>query len=103
MSELYTRFDSVFFEKTRLTILTVLYHEQEVSFARLKRILGSSDGAVYSHLDKLLNAGYINRKKEVAGMDVKTVYSLTPDGKKNFMEYLDFLRDVIQGEIRENN
>ncbi len=95
MQELYTRFDAVFFEKTRLSMMTVLYREGVVSFNRFKKITGGTDGAVYSHAQKLLEAGYVSGKKEIAGNAVQTVYSLTQSGKQLFAEYLQFLENML--------
>jgi DNA-binding PadR family transcriptional regulator len=92
----YTRFDSVFFEKTRLSMITLLHQEGRVSFNRFKKILGASDGLIYSHLQKLLSAGYISQKKQLAGDKPQTVYTLTAKGKKLFRDYLAFLEDLIK-------
>ena len=107
VQELYTRFDAVFFEKTRLSMMTVLYREGTVSFNRFKKIMGGTDGAVYSHAQKLLEAGYVSGKKEIAGNAVQTVYSLTQSGKQLFAEYLQFLENMLvdyksAGHEREN-
>jgi predicted transcriptional regulator len=95
--ELYTRFDAIFFEKTRLSLLTLLYKEGVVSFSRFKKILGGTDGALYSHLKKLLETDYISAKKTVTDNAVATLYSLTRQGRETFREYLVFLEDVVRG------
>jgi len=95
---LYTRFDSVFFEKTRLSIITVIYKEGLVSFNRLKNITRGTDGSVYNHLQKLQDTGYIARKKEINGNRAETFYSLTKRGKKEFGDYLVFLESIISND-----
>ena len=103
MSILYTRFDPVFFEKTRLSIITVLYQEKKVSFNRLKKILSQSDGAVYSHLKKLNEAGYIESKKEISPENaVQTIYNLSKKGVKAFTEYLQFMQDLLKERSESN-
>lgn len=94
-SELYIQFDNVFFEKTRLSILTILYKEQKTSFNRFKKILNCSDGALYTHLQKLISADYIKHKKTLAADSVETVYSLTKKGKDIFKQYLLFLEKTL--------
>lgn len=96
MSDLYRRFDSVFFEKTRLTVITLLYREGKLSFNALKDLLGTTDGAVYTHLEKLRQAGYIDRNKQIVEGNVSSLYELTPLGKKQFKEYVEFLEQVLQ-------
>ena len=100
MSELYTRFDAVFFEKTRLSLVTVLYRDEKVTFNALKSRLGLSDGALYTHLEKLIGAGYAEKAKETAGLTLQTVYHLTEFGRTEFLAYLEFMREMILMERR---
>ena len=93
--EFYTRFDSVFFEKTRLSMMTILYQEGVVSYNLFKKIIGATDGAVYSHIRKLLEAGYVTGQKEIADNSVQTVYTMTESGKQLFTEYLRFLENIL--------
>ncbi|TVQ27292.1 MAG: winged helix-turn-helix transcriptional regulator [Spirochaetaceae bacterium] len=97
MDDLYTRFDQVFFERTRLSIVTLIEQRASVSFNALKAILSVSDGALWSHLDKLIESGYVTRRKELAGDSVQTVYTLTPKGAESYREYLGFLQAILQG------
>ncbi len=99
--ELYLQFDSVFIEKTRLSMMTILYREARVSFNRFKKIIGATDGAIYTHLQKLQDAGYISQKKELTGNTVQTVYFLTRKGKELFQRYLRFLEEVVSEQKRE--
>lgn len=102
MDELYTRFDNTFFEKTRLSLLTVLYREEKMAFQGLKARLNLTDGALYTHLEKLIAAGYLDKHKEVAGTTVQTVYYLTAHGRKEFLDYMDFLQKLIaEGRTEE--
>ena len=94
-NRLYTQFDPVFFEKTRLSMLTILQNEGTVSFNRFKKLLGGTDGSIYSHVQKLINAGYIKQKKGIVRDRIQTEYSLTDKGKKIFKEYLSFLNQIF--------
>lgn len=96
MSDLYLRFDHIFFEKTRLTVLTLLYREGRLSFNALKEALGATDGAVYSHLEKLKAAGYVTRDKELVDGAVASQYELTDAGKAAFQDYLTFLETMLR-------
>jgi DNA-binding MarR family transcriptional regulator len=103
VSDLYLKFDSVFFEKTRLSILTLLYREGRMSFNSLKEALAATDGAVYTHLEKLKQAGYVTRDKELVAGNVSSQYELTAAGKKEFKAYIEFLETMLkeQGRIKE--
>ncbi|MBN2533177.1 MAG: transcriptional regulator [Spirochaetales bacterium] len=96
MHDLYLHFDQVFFEKTRLSMMTLLFKEKCVSYNRFKKIIGGTDGSIYTHLKKLLEASYIQKKKELVGESAHTIYSLTRKGEKTFQEYMQFLETVIQ-------
>lgn len=98
---LFTQFDSVFFEKTRLSVMTLLYKESQVAFNRLKKIIGGSDGALYAHLQKLQEVGYIAQVKKITGQKAHTVYSLTADGKRMFKKYLAFMEQFVRNNRKQ--
>ncbi|MBN1524267.1 MAG: transcriptional regulator [Spirochaetales bacterium] len=93
--DLYLQFDNIFFEKTRLSMLTLLYREETVSFNRFKKLLGGTDGALYSHLKKLIESNYIISKKTIMGNSAETQYSFTKQGKASFKKYLAFLENMV--------
>lgn len=100
MEELYTQFDNVFFEKTRLSIVTLLNQDERLTFAALKARLGGSDGAVYTHLEKLIGGGYVAKQRELTPTGAQTVYSLTEAGRTTFAEYVAFLGRLLAGSER---
>ena len=65
---LYTQFDQVFFERTRLSLITILYRDGRASFLGLKRALGLTDGALYTNLEKLVTADYVGTYKDCWGI-----------------------------------
>lgn len=99
---LFTRFDAVLFEKTRLSILAILYRDRRVSFKQLKVVLKATDGSLYTHLQKLLAAGYLAEEREIVGRDLQTFYVLTESGADAFREYLDFMENLVKTLPREN-
>lgn len=103
MDSLYTRFDSTFFEKTRLSLLTIIYQEEGITFNELKRRLGGTDGAIYTHIEKLVTSGYVEKKKEIAGTNVQTIYKLTKEGIEAFKGYLAFLEQVVLKYEKDGN
>lgn len=96
MDNLYTRFDSTFFEKTRLSILTIIYRTGLASFNYIKRQLEMTDGAVYTHLEKLVQAEYIGKKREIADGAAQTSYFLTGKGRTAYRDYLSFLEHMLE-------
>ena len=99
--QLYTQFDPVFFEKTRLSMLTILNSEEKVSFNRFKKLLGGTDGSIYSHIQKLIKASYIKQQKSILKDRQQTEYSLTEEGKRAFKKYINFLENILKTERRK--
>lgn len=98
MDELFTRFDGVFFEKTRLSLMTLIFRDELISYRRLKESLELSDGALYAHLEKLVDAGYVLKQKETAGVSAQTVYRLSEAGHREYLSWLEFLqRHITEG------
>ena len=95
---LYLQFDPVFLEKTRLTIMTLLYKEQKVSFNLLKDLTESTDGGLYSHMQKLIQAGYVQGEKIILENKPSTNYRLTLKGRETYISYLHFLRNEISND-----
>ena len=81
--------------------MTILYKEEVVSFNRFKKLLGATDGAIYTHLKKLTDSDYISYKKEIINDSAQTNYSITPNGKKVFKEYLKFIQNMITEDIKK--
>ena len=94
--KLYTQFDPVFFEKTRLSMLTILFSEGTVSFNRFKKLLGGTDGAIYSHIQKLVKSGYIKQKRSIFKEKPQTEYALTKLGEETFKRYIRFLESILK-------
>lgn len=102
VSELYTRFDAVFFEKTRLSIVTMLNQDERLAFGALKERLGGTDGAIYTHLEKLIKAGYVSKERVLAPAGAQTMYELTDYGRNEFQAYIDFLSTMLAGTANSN-
>jgi DNA-binding PadR family transcriptional regulator len=83
-------------------MITLLHQEGWVSFNRFRKMLGGTDGSVYSHLKKLLTAGYIKQKRQLAGDKAQTIYTLTPSGRKLFRDYLAFLEHLLEEQKKES-
>jgi DNA-binding MarR family transcriptional regulator len=91
----FARFDGIFFEKSRLAIVALLYMEEYAAFTTLRERLEATDGAAYSHLERLIEGGYVEKRKEVAGMKAQTVYRLTKKGRGEFNAYLAVMEGLL--------
>ena len=90
--------DEVIHQSTRLKIaatLNALSPGESLEFARLKAILGATDGNMATHLGALERAGYIAVEKDFVGKKPRTRISLTKDGRRAFERHVAYLKDLL--------
>lgn len=95
MADPFGRFNGIFFEKSRLAIVALLYRDEYAPFTTLRDRIEASDGAAYAHLERLIEGGYLEKRKEVAGMKAQTVYRLTKVGRDEFEAYLSAVEELL--------
>jgi DNA-binding MarR family transcriptional regulator len=83
------------YHPVRLAILKILKEHGEAWFPELKRDLRLTDGNLATHLRVLEDLGFVERRKELFGMKLRTSYVLTKQG-------LRAMRDLgrVFGEYR---
>jgi predicted ArsR family transcriptional regulator len=88
--------DALLHQSVRTQIAAYLAGRGEATFAELKRTLGVTDGNLDAHLAKLLDAGYLECRKETspAGRP-QTVFSLAPAGRTAFRAYVAALGTLL--------
>ena len=87
--------DSAVHGPIRLGILTALHIDGALDFTTLKKRLSAHDGSLNLHLGKLEESGYIAGKNTSPGKRPKTVYRITPAGRKALADYLHAMQQVI--------
>jgi len=80
----------------RLAALTVLSAAIEVDFSHLKSVTGASDGNLSTHLSHLEKHGFLTVKRTFAGKRPRTLYRITPEGRKALTTYLDNLQRIVE-------
>jgi predicted ArsR family transcriptional regulator len=88
--------DALLHQPVRTQIAAYLAGRGEATFAELKRTLGVTDGNLDAHLTKLLDAGYLECRKETstAGRP-QTVFYLAPTGRAAFAAYVANLSALL--------
>lgn len=71
--------------------MTILNQEERLAFAALKERLGGTDGAIYTHLEKLIKAKYVWKERVLTAVGAQTMYELTDLGRAEFHAYIEFL------------
>jgi len=93
----YEGLDRVIHEKARLGIMTSLIgHPKGLAFSDLKRLCDLTDGNLSRHLGVLQDAGLVAVKKGYEGNRPHTSCTLTKNGKKQFLKYLDILEQIVK-------
>jgi predicted ArsR family transcriptional regulator len=88
--------DPLLHQPVRTQIAAFLAGRGEATFAEMKRTLGVTDGNLDAHLTKLLDAGYLECRKEIstAGRP-QTVFFLAPAGGDAFAAYVANLSALL--------
>lgn len=92
--------DRVIHERMRLAIVSALAANTSLSFHHLKALLGATDGNLSVHARKLEDAGYVAYSRSFHGRMPRTVYRLTPEGRRAFERYLGHLEALVRGARR---
>lgn len=88
--------DRLIHERIRLGIVSALAVDELLSFNQLKKLLKTTDGNLSVHARKLEEAEYIVCEKYFEGRLPKTIYRLTPAGRRALERYLDRMEALIQ-------
>lgn len=90
------KLDRLIHERLRLGILSALSVNESLTFNELKKLLDTTDGNLSVHARKLEDADYIECAKSFDGRLPRTVYRLTPSGRKALESYLDHMEALIR-------
>lgn len=88
--------DDVIHGKLRLAVMSYLSAVKDASFTELRERTSASDGNLSVQLRKLEEAGYVAQDKQFVDRRPHTRVSMTPDGRKAWIAYLDALRGMIE-------
>lgn len=88
--------DKLIHERIRLGIVSALAANESLSFNDLKNLLKTTDGNLSVHARKLEAAEYIACAKYFQGRMPRTVYRLTPSGRRALETYLDHMETLIR-------
>jgi len=89
-------FHKAFDSRVRLVLVSILAVNDRIDFNSLKDYLEVTDGNLASHLKALEKEEFITVEKSFIGKKPNTRYSLTPEGKKAFIDHLKALEKLIE-------
>lgn len=82
----------------RLQVMAVLAQAQDVEFARLKEVTGSSDSVMSKHLSALSDAGLLKLRKAAANGRQRTWARITRTGRHVFGDHVAALHRIVAGD-----
>lgn len=83
-------------ERLRLGIVSALAVNEALSFREMKDLLGATDGNLSVHARKLEDGGLVKCTKQFVKRSPKTVYRITPKGRKTLQSYLEHMESLIR-------
>lgn len=90
--------DPLLHQPVRTQIAAYLAGRGEATFAELKRVLAVTDGNLDAHLSKLVDADYVESRREAQpGGRSATVFCLSPSGRQVFAAYVLALSTLLSG------
>jgi DNA-binding transcriptional ArsR family regulator len=93
----YEGLDRIIHEKARLSVLTSLVsHPKGVAFTDLKALCGLTDGNLSRHVQILGEAGLVLVEKSFVDNRPHTVYKISAEGRRRYLEYLGVLEQVVR-------
>lgn len=87
--------DRILEHRVRLAISVLLARNDELSFARLKQLLGETDGSLGAQLRRLEDAGYIRVRKEFQDRRPVSWYAIERRGRAALVAHLETLASLL--------
>ena len=88
--------DRLVHARLRLGIISALAVNDRLTFNELKQLLRTTDGNLSVHARKLEDADYIACEKTYEGRVPKTVFRLTPAGRRALDRYVSHMEAIIK-------
>lgn len=88
--------DPLLHSQLRLAIISILMGIDEADFVFLKEKTEATSGNLSIQLEKLLQAGYIEIRKEFIGKRPRTSCRITSTGRNAFEAYVEALKQYIE-------
>jgi len=87
--------DDLVHQRSRLSILAILYEAGEVEFGEIRRLTKLSDGNLSRHLQTLEEGKLVRSRKGYLGRRPRTWVTLSAPGRTAFEREIEILRGVV--------
>ena len=86
----------------RFVIMTLLFTLRQLAEAELSKASGIQWGSLSTHLKRLEDKGYVERKKIITHRGPRTIVKITEKGYTKYIEEVEKLKEIIKlGESRK--
>lgn len=96
MTREFRKLDPLLHSELRLAVMSLLMELEEADFNYIREKTGATSGNLSIQSDKLAEAGYIAVEKGFSGRKTRTVYRMTPAGRKAFEDYVEALKSYLK-------
>ncbi len=80
----------------RLSIMVALISRRVMTFSELQKVVNVSPSTLEEHLKRLAQLGYVEKRKTLYNLSVRTVVRPTALGIEKTLEYLQRLKSAIE-------
>ncbi len=87
--------DPILHQPVRTRLVAWLSSHGESTFTEIKELLAITDGNLEAHLKKLLQADYIEKRRQSGLGRPQTFYKLSTHGRREFKLYVKQLQDIL--------
>jgi len=94
----YKDLDPLLHSQLRLAAISLLVSAEVAEFTYIQEQTGSTAGNLSIQITKLKEAGYIEVEKKFRNNYPQTLCSITPLGRKKFIEYVNSLKEYLNPE-----
>lgn len=89
--------DPLLHSQLRLAVMSILLGVEEADFVYLKEKTQSTAGNLSVQLDKLTQAGYIEKETDGSGSKPRTICRMTEAGRTAMQKYVETLKTYFTG------
>jgi DNA-binding MarR family transcriptional regulator len=89
------RNEGILAPSVQVAIMLLLYTHEKAQFTTLQKLLGLTPGNLNHHLNRLEQAGFVERSKRLFSARPSTVLSITSKGKNAFRRYISHFKKVL--------
>lgn len=88
--------NKIIHEPVRLAIMSALVTREKLTFPELKELLNVTDGNLSVHASILEKNELIRVAKDFDGKKPRTTFTITPEGRTQFQQYVAELEQLLK-------